>query len=46
VRLRHHYGRLDLGHRVAIRALVAFLITLTSAAGFFLRLFSLPDRLQ
>jgi hypothetical protein len=27
VRLRHHYGQLDLGRRVAIRALVAFLIT-------------------
>jgi hypothetical protein len=27
LRLRHHYGRLDLGRRVAIRALVAFLIT-------------------
>jgi len=26
VRLRHHYRRLDLGRRVAIRALVAFLI--------------------
>jgi len=27
VRLRHHYAHLDLGRRVAIRALVAFLIT-------------------
>jgi hypothetical protein len=27
VRLREHYGRLDLGRRVAIRALVAFLVT-------------------
>ena len=27
MRLRHHYARLDLGRRVAIRALVAFLIT-------------------
>jgi hypothetical protein len=27
VRLRHHYRRLDLGRRVAIRALVAFVIT-------------------
>jgi hypothetical protein len=27
VRLRHHYERLDLGRRVAIRALVAFLVT-------------------
>jgi len=27
VRLRHHFSRLDLGRRVAIRALVAFLIT-------------------
>ena len=27
MRLRHHYAHLDLGRRVAIRALVAFLIT-------------------
>lgn len=27
MRVRHHYSRLDLGRRVAIRALVAFLIT-------------------
>jgi hypothetical protein len=27
VRLRHHYSRLDLGRRVALRALAAFLVT-------------------
>ena len=27
MRVRHHYARLDLGRRIALRALVAFLIT-------------------
>jgi hypothetical protein len=27
VRFRHHFGRLDLGRRVAIRSLVAFIVT-------------------